>query len=89
MYEALEALTKIVTNRPEKDLSANQELFIKRLKASEPYKKILKDYIEYANEFRHAQKAGEKRPDVSEAEVESFVYLTGLFVRLAMSGTSG
>jgi len=82
MYEALEALTKIVTGR-DKDLSANAELFIKELGVSESYKKILKDYISYANEFRHAQKEGRKRPKVSIAEVESFMYLTGVFIRLA------
>jgi len=82
MYEALEALAKIVTGK-DKDLSANAELFIKKLGVSESYKKILKDYISYANEFRHAQKEGRKRPKASIAEVESFMYLTGVFIRLA------
>ena len=82
MYEALEALAKTVTGR-EKDLSANAELLIKKLGVSESYKKILKYYISYANEFRHAQKEGRKRPKVSIAEVESYMYLTGVFIRLA------
>jgi hypothetical protein len=46
---------------------------------------LLKEYIEYANNFRHALKEGEKRPAVSVAEVESFVYLTGIFIRLAIA----
>jgi hypothetical protein len=82
MYEALEALSKIVTGR-DKDLSANAELLIKKLRVSKSYKNILKDYISYANGFRHAQKEGRERPRISIREVESFIYLTGLFIRLA------
>jgi hypothetical protein len=84
MYEALEALAKIVTGRPDKDLSANRELFIKKVKASDEYKQLLKDYIDYANKFRHAVKEGESRPKLTEKEAESFIYLTGLFIRLAI-----
>jgi hypothetical protein len=84
MYEAVEALAKIITGRQDKDLSANRELFLKQVKASDAYKVLLKDYIEYANNFRHALKQEEKRPPLSVAEVESFVYLTGIFIRLAI-----
>lgn len=81
-YEALEALAKIV-NDNDSDLSANREQFIKNVKASDKYKKILREYINYANKFRHAIKEGKKKPDISSSEAESFVYLTGLFIRLA------
>lgn len=84
MYEAVEALAKIITGRQDKDLSANRELFLRRVRASDAYKVLLKEYIEYANNFRHALKEGEKRPALSVAEVESFVYLTGIFIRLAI-----
>ncbi len=87
MYEALEALAKIVTKRPAKDLSANAELFIKSINAAEPYKRMLKEYIDYANEFRHAAEEGKERPKLSTTEVEAFVYLTGLFIRLAIRET--
>jgi len=83
VYEALEAMAKIVTGS-KKDLSANQEAFIKKVKASDDYKKILKEYVSYGCEFRHALEAGEKRPQISQKEAESFIYLTGLFIRLAM-----
>jgi len=86
MYEALEALAGVLTGRAEKDLSANQELFIKAVKASDAYKKLLKDYIEYANLFRHAEKENKPRPKITLEEAESFVYLTGVFVRLATVG---
>jgi hypothetical protein len=84
MYEALEALSKIITQRLDKDLSANRELFISKVKASSQYKKILAEYIIYANEFRHAVKEGKSKPSLTSAEVESFIYLTGLFIRLAI-----
>lgn len=84
MYESLEALAKIVTGRTNKDLSANAESFIKKVKTSKKYKAILKEYINYANEFRHALEEGKERPPLSIQEVESFIYLTGLFIRLAI-----
>jgi len=84
MYESLEALSKIVTNRPDKDLSSNRELFISKVKASSGYKKLLAEYINYANEFRHAAEEGKTKPSLNPAEVESFIYLTGVFIRLAM-----
>lgn len=84
MYEALEALSKIITGRPNSDLSSNRELFIKTVKASLAYKKILKEYIDYANEFRHAAEEDKEKPSLSIREVESFIYLTGVFLRLAI-----
>jgi len=63
-YEALEALAKIVTGK-NKDLSANREAFIKEIKASDGYKRILKSYIRYANEFRHAAQQDQPRPEIS------------------------
>jgi len=63
MYESVEALSQIVTERPGKDLSANAELFLKKIRASESYKKILKEYLTYANNFRH----GGEKPVVGES----------------------
>lgn len=83
MYEALEALAKIVTGR-DKDLSTNAQLFIKDVSASEAYKNILKEYISYANNFRHAVGGNRTRPNLTINEVESFIYLTGIFIRLAV-----
>jgi hypothetical protein len=84
LYESLEALAKIVTGRPDKDLSANKELFLNKIKASEGYKTILKEYIKYANEFRHAAEEGKGKTALNRRETESFLYLTGLFIRMAM-----
>jgi len=83
VYEAVEALAKRVTGR-DKDLSENAELFISKLKLSEYYKKMLKDYIEYANDYRHAAKLGERKKPLLRNEVEAFIYTSGLFIRLVV-----
>lgn len=83
MYEAVEALARIVTGK-DRDLSGNRETFIKSIRASDHYRRLLKDYVEYGSEFRHAVRLGKPRPTLSEPEVESFIYLTGLFIRLAI-----
>lgn len=84
MYESLEALSKIITKRPNKDLAANVDLFIKYTKTSNEYKKILKQYIAYAQHFRHGSAEDVDKPKLSVAECESFIYLTGVFIRLAI-----
>lgn len=85
MHEALEALAKIVCEN-DRDLSANREALVSRLKLSDPYKRMLKEYIEYANDFaRHAGPDGKQKPLPARREVEGFMYLTGLFIRLALS----
>jgi hypothetical protein len=86
-YEALEARAKIVVASG-KDLSAIQELFIKKVNASEEYKRVLKDYVEYADRFRHAASEKKQKPKLSYREAESFVYMTGIFLRLAMQDDS-
>lgn len=83
MYEAMEAMAKIVTKR-DKDLSANKEKFISVLELSDYYKKMLSDYIDYANRYRHAIKPGEKREIPKRNEVEAFYYTTGLYIRLSI-----
>jgi hypothetical protein len=83
-YESLEALAKVITGR-DRDLSANQELFISKVEVSDSHKKLLRQYIEFANEFRHAAASGKAKPKLSYKEAESFIYLTGLFIRLTIT----
>jgi hypothetical protein len=50
---------------------------------------MLKEYIGYANDFgRHAGPEGKTKPIPSRKEVEAFMYLTGLFIRVALSKNS-
>ncbi|MBI4303106.1 MAG: hypothetical protein HY665_02040 [Chloroflexi bacterium] len=83
IYEAVEALAKVVTGR-DNDLSGNAELFISKLELSDYYRKMLKDYIDYANDYRHAAKLGEKKKPLIRNEVEAFIYTSGLFIRLVV-----
>jgi hypothetical protein len=82
-YEALEAMAKIVV-QSDRDLSAIRELFIKKVNASEEYRQLLKDYLEYVGRFRHAASEKRQKPELSYREAESFIYMTGIFLRLAM-----
>ncbi len=84
MYEALEAMAKIVTGR-DQDLSGNREKFISQLNLTEFHREMLRLYIEYANRmFRHAQAPEAERPEISNSEAENFIYLTGIFIRFAI-----
>jgi hypothetical protein len=49
---------------------------------------MLKDYTEFAHEFRHAVAEGKTRELPPPQEVEAFVYTTGLFIRLAVESQS-
>jgi len=87
-YEALEAMAQNVL-RNNKELSANREPFVKALKGltkqyKDRLKKILKEYIDYGCDFRHAKEKGKPLPRPPQHEVESFVYLTGLLIRLGI-----
>jgi hypothetical protein len=78
-----------ITTKQDRDLSSNAESFIKTVGASAGYRERIKAYIKYANEyFRHATSETQPRPQISMREAESFVYLTGVFLRLAMPQVS-
>jgi hypothetical protein len=81
-YEAIEALAKIVLGN-DRDLSANQEKFFSVLDVSNEFKSLLREYISFANNFRHAS-TKKPKPELSRAETESFIYLTGMFIRLSI-----
>ena len=84
MYEALEAMARIIADKPTRDLSALREEFIAKLRLPETHKAILKQYVDYGCDFRHAVQTGQIRTWPLEHEAESFVYMTGLFIRLAI-----
>ncbi len=86
MYEAVEAMAKLVTGK-NKELSGNAELFISLLKVSNKYKDvlkgILKGYIDYGCNYRHA---GEK-DHPTFIETENFIYLSGIILRASQLTT--
>lgn len=78
MYEALEAIAKVITGR-NKDLSGNREAFISNLGLSSHYGKMLRDHIDYANQYRHGAdrhgaEQGKTRGSPLRIEVEAFIY---------------
>lgn len=84
MYEALEATAKWFLKNG-KDLSGNQQEFINRLGLPSSYGRMLKEYIDYANQLARHAKNPEKSPyKIPPSEAENFIYLTGLFIRLAI-----
>jgi len=88
MYEAVEAMARITTGKSSKDLSSLREEFVSTLRLPESYKRMLKEYVDYGCDFRHAVEGGQKRGWPLEKEAEAFVYLTGLFIRLAIQTDS-
>ncbi len=83
VYEAVEALAKLVTGR-DADLSANREKFVSLVKLPEAYNKMLKAYIDFGCEYRHSPETSKPRTYPSERDTEAFIYMTGVFLRLAV-----
>jgi hypothetical protein len=83
MYEAVEALAKIITGR-DRDLSANREKFGSEIELPQNYKQMLKEYVDFGCKYRHAAEIVEPREYPSEKDTEAFMYMTGLFIRRAI-----
>jgi hypothetical protein len=81
MYESFEAMIKLVTGRSRADLGSRKE-FLDRF-GGIGLLSLTKEYGEYAHSFRHSEDPVNRRVAPTEAEVEAFVYLTGLFLRLS------
>lgn len=78
-YNCVEGLArKILNNR--KVLDSNKEELIAKLKFSQEWKSLISNFIKYANEYK--RHASESRHKVDPDEVEAFIYLTGLLIRL-------
>ena len=85
-YKALEALAKIVVGN-NSDLSTNKKPFVKRLNGNnfhEQIFKVLEKYLDAGNPYRHGDNLEKPLPELTHAETEFFLYLTGTFIRLAM-----
>ncbi len=83
MYEALEALGKITTGR-DTELAGNRERFASQVGLPEQYKHMFKDYVEFGCKYRHAPGMETPRTYPSPNETETFIYLTGVFIRFAL-----
>ncbi len=85
-YLTIEGLARTVLGN-NKVLDNNRDDLVKTIGVSQDWKSILSNFIKYANEFkRHASK---NRHDINVSEVEAFLYLTGLLVRLIIKTEAG
>lgn len=89
-YKALEALAKIVLDN-NSDLSINKKSLVKKFNGNnfhEQIFKILEKYLDEGNPYRHGENLKKPLPQLTHAETEFFLYLTGIFLRLAMENSS-
>jgi hypothetical protein len=84
-YNVVEGLARTLLSNT-KVLRGNKEELLKALGLSKSWGSMLSNYIDYADEFRHAS---ENRGDIDRVEVEAFVYLTGLLARLIIEKMVG
>ncbi|MDO6431535.1 hypothetical protein Q4E93_13100 [Flavitalea sp. BT771] len=78
-YRCLEGLTRQVLSNG-KTLINNKADLLRRLGLTDPWNSTLAAYIDFGNDYgRHASA---ERHDATEAEVEAYLYLTCLLVRL-------
>lgn len=83
MYEAFEAMAKVITGHPRLN-RVTREAYLSHFGVG-GLLGLSKEYVEYAHSYRHADDHNDRRPTPTESEVEAFVYLTGVFLRLANS----
>lgn len=88
VYESLEAMAKVVVGNDD-ELSGNRDRFISALGLNEYYKRLFSEYIKYGCQYRHAAKGGTIKKLPKRNEVEAFLYMTGLFLRLSIEQQSG
>jgi len=80
-YRCTEGLLRQIL-RNNKTLIDNKPEILKKLNLTDHWKKILAQYIEYGNEYgRHAS---DKRHNLNDEEVEGYLYMTCVLVRLIL-----
>lgn len=78
-YLVVEGIARSVLSN-KKTLDNNREELMKMIGLSQEWKGLLNNFIIYANEFK--RHASEKRHNLNPVEVEGFLYLTGILVRM-------
>lgn len=78
-YVAVEGLARNILGNS-RTLDDNREGLMEELELSQEWKALLSNFIRYANEFqRHAS---ENRHNLNPIEVEGFLYMTGVLLRM-------
>lgn len=83
-YIAVEGLARVILEN-QKTLDNNREGLMKTLGLSQEWKALLSNFITYANEFK--RHASENRHNLNPVEVEGFLYMTGVLLRMATLAT--
>jgi len=78
-YLAVEGVARNILGN-KKTLDNNREGLMQRLGLSREWKALLGNFITYANEFK--RHASENRHNLNSVEVEGFLYLTGVLLRM-------
>lgn len=78
-YEAVEYAAKRVTGR-DRDLSANRDILVARAELSTANAALLRHYIEFGNDYRHADSL-EGLPAVEFNRAEEFIFHTAIILR--------
>lgn len=81
MYESFEAMIKLVTGDARGNLESRKNFLDKF--GGLGLLSLTKEYVDYAHTFRHSEDPAKRRIAPTEAQVEAFAYLTGLFLRLS------
>jgi hypothetical protein len=85
-YVAVEGVARNILGNG-KTLDNNREGLMEKLGLSQEWKALLSNFIRYANEFqRHAS---ENRHNLNPIEVEGFLYMTGVLLRMMTLAARG
>ena len=85
-YLAVEGVARNILGN-NRTLDNNREGLMEKLGLSQEWKALLSNFIRYANEFqRHAS---ENRHNLNPIEVEGFLYMTGVLLRMMILTASG
>lgn len=80
-YLAVEGIAREVLGN-KRTLDNNREELLKRVGLSQEWKSLLSNFIIYANEFK--RHASDQRHKLNPVEVEGFLYLSGLILRMVI-----
>lgn len=80
-FKTLERLAAITLGN-ERTLDNNKGELLQRLGISPQWRSLLNNFMQYANDF--ARHASQPQAQLEPAEVEAFLYLAGVFVRLIL-----
>ena len=83
-YKCIEGIVKKLLGN-DRTLENNKDGLLTKLNFSKEWKNIFGSYLTYANVY--GKHASDKRHNVDPDEVEAFIYLTGLIIRISLKSS--